>query len=63
MSTLIYFKRSLIMEELNLEEINQCSGGYWQHVLTYMTLIDFAYDNGRGLGNGFYDGAHEPQIT
>ncbi|GFD68172.1 hypothetical protein KUL156_14230 [Alteromonas sp. KUL156] len=50
------------MEELNLEEINQCSGGYWQHVLTYMTLIDFAYDIGRGLGNGFYDGAHEPQI-
>ena len=51
------------MEELNQEELNQCSGGYLGHVLTYMSLVDLAYDFGRGFGNGFYDGANEPEIS
>ena len=50
------------MEELNQEELNLSSGGYWNHVLTYMTLLDLAHDIGRGLGDGFYDGVHSPQI-
>lgn len=50
------------MEELNQEELNLSSGGYWNHVLTYMTLLDLAHDIGRGLGDGFYDGIHSPQI-
>ncbi|MEC9427997.1 MAG: hypothetical protein VX781_01270 [Pseudomonadota bacterium] len=50
------------MEELSQEELIQCSGGYLGRVLTYMTLVDLAYDFGRGLGNGLYDGANEPEI-
>ena len=50
------------MEELSQEELMQCSGGYLGRVLTYMALVDLAYDFGRGLGSGFYDGANEPEI-
>ncbi len=57
-----YCDKETIMEELNQEELNLSSGGYWNHVLTYMTLLDFAHDIGRGLGDGFYDGVHSPQI-
>ena len=32
------------MEELNQEELNLSSGGYWNHVLTYMTLIALLVD-------------------
>jgi|LUME01.1.fsa_nt_gb hypothetical protein len=57
-----YCDKEIIMEELNQEELNLSSGGYWNHVLTYMTLLDLAHDIGRGLGDGFYDGVHSPQI-
>lgn len=57
-----YCDKDTIMEELNQEELNLSSGGYWNHVLTYMTLLDLAHDIGRGLGDGFYDGVHSPQI-
>lgn len=57
-----YCDKEAIMEELNQEELNLSSGGYWNHVLTYMTLLDLAHDIGRGLGDGFYDGIHSPQI-
>lgn len=57
-----YCDKETIMEELNQEELNLSSGGYWNHVLTYMTLLDLAHDIGRGLGDGFYDGVHSPQI-
>ncbi len=57
-----YCDKETIMEELNQEELSLSSGGYWNHVLTYMTLLDLAHDIGRGLGDGFYDGVHSPQI-
>ncbi len=57
-----YCDKEIIMEELNQEELNLSSGGYWNHVLPYMTLLDLAHDIGRGLGDGFYDGVHSPQI-
>ncbi|GEA04449.1 hypothetical protein KUL17_33460 [Alteromonas sp. KUL17] len=49
------------MTVLSQAELSECSGGFWGHVLTYMAVVDLAYDFGSGFGDGLYNGMHQHQ--